>query len=415
MKNYEDFTYGDLIADQYDDLYADFDPASIDLLAELAGDGPALELGIGTGRIALPLLERGVTVHGIDASESMVAKMRAKPHGDEIEVLMGSFADFELGQRFNLIYVVFNTFFALLTQEEQVGSFKSVREHLSDNGVFLIEAFVPDLTRFIDHQTVRVVNQVQDSTHLEATQHDPVAQQVTSHHITLSTDGTRLYPVKLRYAWPSELDLMAQLAGLALRRRWGSWTKEEFTKESKKHISHTNWHVITGAPCSGKTTMINELSERGYKTVHEGARQYFESEMAKGRSLEDIRNDAILQQEIFTLQLTLESQLSPDDNTFLDRGLLDSLTFHRVFGYDPNGILPECFHYRYASVFILDPLPNLRNIKLGPEDEKSAVFFDEWHMRDYKSVGYDVIRVPVLPIDDRVEFILENLSLKGLP
>jgi predicted ATPase len=176
----------------------------------------------------------------------------------------------------------------------------------------------------------------------------------------------------------------------------------------------TNWHVITGAPCSGKTTMVNALSERGYKTVQEGARQYFENEMAKGRSLDDIRNDVVLQGGIFTLQLTLESQLSPDDNIFLDRGLLDSLTFHRIFGIDPNGLLPECFHHRYATIFILDPLPNLRDTKLGPEDEASAIFLDEWHMRDYKSVGYHVIRVPVLPIDERVDFILENLSLKGL-
>jgi hypothetical protein len=163
--------------------------------------------------------------------------MRAKPHGADIEVLVGSFVDFNIDKHFKLIYVVFNTFFALLTQEEQVRCFKSVSEHLNADGVFLIEAFVPDMGRFIDHQTVRVVKQEQNSAQLDVSQHDPVTQQVTSQHIVLSKDGTNFYPVMLRYAWPSELDLMARLAGLSLRYRWGSWTKDEFTKDSTRHIS----------------------------------------------------------------------------------------------------------------------------------------------------------------------------------
>ena len=237
MKDSRESTYGDLIAGDYDAFYSEYDPASIDLLVELAGDGPALELGIGTGRIALPLLERGVPVQGIDASEGMISKLRAKPHGPEIEVLVGSFADFKLDQRFKLIYVVFNTFFALLSQEEQVHCFKSVRDHLSDDGVFLIEVFFPDVKRFIDHQTLRVVDIAENESRLDVSQHDPLAQQITAQHIILSPEGTRLYPVKLRYAWPSELDLMAQLAGLSLHHRWGSWKKDEFTKESTKHVS----------------------------------------------------------------------------------------------------------------------------------------------------------------------------------
>jgi len=237
MKDYHDSTYGDLIADDYDAFYSEYDPASIDLLTELAGNGPALELGVGTGRIALPLHERGVAVQGIDASEAMISKMRAKPHGTDIEVLVGSFVDFKLEQRFKLIYVVFNTFFALLTQEEQVRCFKTVSAHLTGDGVFLLEAFVPDMERFINYQTVRVVKQDQNIAQLEVSQHDPVTQQVISQHIVLSKDGTNLYPIKLRYAWPSELDLMARLAGLSRRHRWGSWKKDEFTGESKKHIS----------------------------------------------------------------------------------------------------------------------------------------------------------------------------------
>jgi trans-aconitate methyltransferase len=237
MKDYEDSTYGDLIADEYDALYSEYEPASIDLLAELAGKGPALELGIGTGRIALPLQEKGVIVQGIDSSEPMVAKMRAKPGGADIEVLMGSFTKFKLEQRFKLIYVVFNTFFALLTQEEQVSCFKSVGEYLSDDGVFLIEAFVPDIKRFIDHQTLRVVNIEKNESRLDISQHDPVSQEITAQHIILTPEGTLLRPVKLRYAWPSELDLMAQLAGLSLHHRWSSWAKDPFTRDSKQHIS----------------------------------------------------------------------------------------------------------------------------------------------------------------------------------
>jgi SAM-dependent methyltransferase len=237
MKAYEQSTYGDRIAEIYDDLYSKYDPATVDLLTSLAGRGGALELGIGTGRIALPLKERGIIVMGIDTSPAMVSKLKAKPGGAEIEVFMHSFSDFHLDQRFQLIYVVFNTFFNLLTQEEQVRCFRSVRRHLSPEGSFVIEAFVPDLGRFTDHQAVRVVNLGEDEVQLETSQVDPVAQQVTAQHLLLSKDGTRMFPVRLRYAWPSELDLMAQIAGLSLRSRWGSWSKEEFTKGSKKHIS----------------------------------------------------------------------------------------------------------------------------------------------------------------------------------
>lgn len=237
MKEYDDTTYGDRIAEIYDEFYSDYDPAAIELLVELAVNGPALELGIGTGRIALALHEKGVAVQGIDASKAMLSQLRSKPHGAEIEVLTGSFAEFKIDKRFQLIYVVFNTFFALLTQEEQVRCFKTVSEHLSNDSMFLMEVFVPNLCRFVDHQTVRALNLTDDGIQLEVSQIDPVAQQISSHHTLLSKDGIRLYPVKLRYAWPSELDLMAQIAGLSLHHRWSSWSKDEFTKDSKRHIS----------------------------------------------------------------------------------------------------------------------------------------------------------------------------------
>jgi SAM-dependent methyltransferase len=237
MKGYDDTTYGQRIAEIYDELYSEYDPASIELLAELAVHGPALELGIGTGRIALPLQAQGVAVQGIDASEAMVSKLSAKPHGAEIEVQMGSFAAFKMDTRFSLIYVVFNTFFNLQTQEEQVNCFRSVREHLAPEGVFLMEVFVPDLCRFTDHQTVRTIRVTDQVVNIEVSQVDPAAQQVTTKHVLLSEEGIRLFPVKLRYAWPSELDLMAQIAGLSLRYRWGSWAREAFTRDSQRHIS----------------------------------------------------------------------------------------------------------------------------------------------------------------------------------
>jgi SAM-dependent methyltransferase len=237
MTRYDDTTYGQRIAGIYDGLYDGYESATIDMLAELAGEGPALELGIGTGRIALPLRERGVTVHGIDASKAMIARLQAKPGGEEIEVIEGSFSDFDLEQRYSLIYVVLNTFYGLRTQEEQVCCFQSVSRHLAHDGVFLIEVFVPDLCRFANHQAVRTPRIREDEVQLDVSRHDPVSQRITSQHVFLSEQGTRLYPVELRYAWPSELNLMARIAGLALQDRWSSWTKAPFTGDSGKHIS----------------------------------------------------------------------------------------------------------------------------------------------------------------------------------
>jgi SAM-dependent methyltransferase len=148
MEEYDEKTYGEKIAQVYDDLYSESDPDSIKLLAELARGGPALELGIGSGRIALPLFDSGIAVQGIDASERMIGLLKSKPHGGEIEVINSSFASFKIEKRFRLIYVVFNTFFALLTQEEQLSCFQCAHEHLSPGGSFLLEVFVPDMNRF---------------------------------------------------------------------------------------------------------------------------------------------------------------------------------------------------------------------------------------------------------------------------
>jgi len=236
---YDVSTYGERIADVYDDLPrlpANTERA-VEFLAAVAGLGPLLELGIGTGRLALPLVHRGFAVHGIDASPAMVGKLRTKPGGERISVAMGDFADMAIAGRFSLIFVAFNTFFGLLSQDDQVRCFTGIAEHLTDDGVFVIEAFVPDLTRFDHGQRVGATAVQTDAVYLETSVHDPVAQRIHSQQIVVSERGVRLYPVDVRYAWPSELDLMARLAGLRLRERWGGWGREPFGASSGAHVS----------------------------------------------------------------------------------------------------------------------------------------------------------------------------------
>lgn len=234
--------YGDRWAEVYDTVHAHLgspeaiEPA-VSVLAELAGAGPALELGIGTGRIALPLARRGVMVEGMDASAAMVEKMRQKPGGAEIQVHLGDFARFDLGSSYSLVFVVFNTFFALNTQDEQVSCMRSVSRHLSEEGVLVIEAFVPDMGRFERGQHISAGNIAQDSVSVNLDRHDPVTQSVVSSHLRLSSAGVEIFPVAVRYAWPSELDLMAQLAGMRLRSRWADWNGSPFTATSPGHVS----------------------------------------------------------------------------------------------------------------------------------------------------------------------------------
>jgi SAM-dependent methyltransferase len=239
VSEYEPSTYGDRIADVYDawrTLPADTHQA-VEFLASLAGPGPVLELGIGTGRIALPLVERGLAVHGIDASEAMVARLRAKTRGDQIPVTMGDFTDVRVDGTFELVYVVFNTFFAPLTQEDQVRCMTNVAAHLSDGGSFVLEAFVPDLSRFDHGQRVGATHVGLDEVVLEVSVHHPETQHVDSQQLVIREGAINAYPVRIRYAWPSELDLMARLAGLRLRERWGGWRREPFEAGSAKHIS----------------------------------------------------------------------------------------------------------------------------------------------------------------------------------
>ena len=237
MKEYIASTYGDHLAEVYDEWFGTAENAAIDMLAELADGGRALELGIGTGRIALPLAERGIEVHGIDASEAMTSRLRARPGGQALPVTLGNFADVQVEGEFSLIFVVFNTFYGLQTQEDQVRCFRNVADHLKDDGVFLIEAFVPDMKRFNDGQEVRAYAVTTEHVSLQISQHDPVTQHLKSQFVVFRNNDLKLYPVEIRYCWPSEMDLMAQLAGLRLRHRWGSWARGEFSASSQKHIS----------------------------------------------------------------------------------------------------------------------------------------------------------------------------------
>lgn len=237
MENYSSETYGDRVATIYDEWYADLDASALGVLRELAAGGAALELGIGTGRIALPLQQSGIEVHGIDASQAMIDRLRAKPGGDQIPITLGDFGEVAVEGQFSLVYVVFNTFFGLLTQEDQIRCFANVAQHLTPDGVFLMEVFVPDFTRFSYRQTVRAVSVEAGEAHLEVSRLDPVSQQVSGQHVVLTEEGVRLYPLKLRFAWPAELDLMARLAGLRLWRRWENWQRAPYSADSTKHIS----------------------------------------------------------------------------------------------------------------------------------------------------------------------------------
>lgn len=241
MQDYDASTYGDNIAEVYDEWYAKYARAdtdgAVDYLAALAGKGPVLELAIGTGRVALPLAARGLEVHGIDASQAMVAKLRAKPGGDRIPVTIGDFADVGVSGKYSLVFVVFNTIFALLTQEDQIRCFRNVAAHLTKDGNFVVEAFVPDLGRFDRNQRFAVEGIESNQVRIEASQHDPVSQSVQSRHMVLSDQGVKFYPLKIRYAWPSELDLIARLAGLRLRDRQGGWRREPFDASSGSHVS----------------------------------------------------------------------------------------------------------------------------------------------------------------------------------
>ena len=240
MNDYDRSLYGRKVASVYDRMVADLgvdDPATVPTLAEYSGGGRALELGVGTGRVAIPLAGRGIDVWGIDVSDEMIARLKEKPDGDRVTTVIGNFGDVPVDGTFSLVYCVFNTFFVLLSQEEQADCFAGVAAHLSPGGFFLIEAFVPDLSRFDGAQRVQLQTLTADRVRLGVSIHDSVNQRIHGQQIELSEGGIEMIPIDMRYAWPGELDLMARLAGLRLRERWGGWRREPFTVASTSHVS----------------------------------------------------------------------------------------------------------------------------------------------------------------------------------
>jgi len=237
---HDDGYFDDRVAARYDESAAEmFDPAEVeplvDLLVQLARGGRALELGIGTGRIALPLAQRGVPVHGVDMSKAMVARLRAKPGGEDVGVTIGDFATTTVAGTFSLAYLVFNTISNLTTQAAQVACFRNVASHLEPGGCFLIEVGIPELRRLPPGETIRAFHVSDARWGLD--EYDVAVQGLTSHHFEIVDGRAERLSVPFRYTWPAELDLMAQLAGMRLRERWSGWKREPFTSESRKHVS----------------------------------------------------------------------------------------------------------------------------------------------------------------------------------
>ncbi|MET8572714.1 class I SAM-dependent methyltransferase [Streptomyces sp. NPDC004783] len=236
----DDGFFGESVAARYDETSADMfgpdavDPAA-DLLAGLAGGGRALELGVGTGRIALPLTRRGVPVHGIDMSRAMTARLRAKPGGDAVGVTIGDFATTRVPGTFTLVYLVYNTINNLTTQDAQVDCFRNAADHLAPGGTFVIEVGVPELRLLPPGQTA-VPFRI-GPTGWAFDTYDTVTQAMSSNYVTLVDGRAEHESVPFRYVWPSELDLMARLAGMRLRERWEDWDRTPFTHESRRHVS----------------------------------------------------------------------------------------------------------------------------------------------------------------------------------
>jgi SAM-dependent methyltransferase len=214
----------------------------VDFLAELAGTGRALELGIGTGRIALPLAQRGVPVHGIELSKAMVAQLRAKPGAEDIGVTIGDFATTTVDGKFSVAYVVWNTIMNLTTQAAQVACFRNVAALLEAGGCFVVEVGVPELQRLPPGERIRAFHV--SETRWGFDEYDVAKQGLTSHHFEIVDGRLERLSIPFRYAWPAELDLMAQLAGMNLRERLGGWEREVFTSDSRKHVSVWNKPVV---------------------------------------------------------------------------------------------------------------------------------------------------------------------------
>jgi SAM-dependent methyltransferase len=240
MSKYDIGSYGSFWAPYYDDIFGAGD-SEVGFLLPLAGSPPrALELAIGSGRVAVPLAKAGVEVTGIDISDEMIALLRAKPGGEKINIVKGDFADVAVQGRFPLVYLPFNTLFALTSQERQIECFRNVSRVLEAGGRFVLDTFVPDLRRY-DHLGTRMGVSSISSNEMHAYEmsiHNSLDQSVVSHHVRRLEDGsTVVLPVEIRYIWPAEMDLMARLAGLTLEERWGWYDRRQFTEQSLQHVS----------------------------------------------------------------------------------------------------------------------------------------------------------------------------------
>ncbi len=235
MQKFDSRSYGKAVARTFDTLYPEVpkDDPMVQALADWAGRGPVLELGIGTGRVAIPLARRSVHVDGLDVSAEMLVRLRSKAGKAPVRAHVGDMADFRLDRTYPLIYVVFNTFFQLASAEGQANCFAAAARHLDPGGLFVLQLFFPDLTRYHHGQSTMTRTVGVDSVELECSRLDLVEQTIWQHHVVLSPRGVRMTPVELRYVWPNEMDLMARCAGLRLKGRWGGWEQEPFTADTR--------------------------------------------------------------------------------------------------------------------------------------------------------------------------------------
>jgi SAM-dependent methyltransferase len=231
-------SFGPDVARRYDAEYTRGDEEdTVAFLARLGGGGDALELAVGTGRIALPLRSAGLRVDGIELSQDMVDRMREKPGGDEVEVTMGDMSRVTTGRTYGLVYLVYNTIGNLLTQDDQVRCFQNAARHLSPDGVFVLDCRVPTAPSWPGHQRIAAEHIAVDHVALDVCRYDPVTQILDESHVRIGADGVELSPISLRLAYPPEFDLMARIAGLRLRERWGGWNGEPYTATSWRHVS----------------------------------------------------------------------------------------------------------------------------------------------------------------------------------
>jgi SAM-dependent methyltransferase len=241
VRGYDALTYGEATAEAFDRMVEAVGmpspDAAVERLAELAGDGRALELGPATGRVAIPLAARGVPVHAIEISPAMAERLAAKDGGSAVQVTLGNFEDVDVEETFRLVFAVAHTFFSLVTQDAQVRCFQNVARRLDPEGVFVLEAWVPDPAQIGRGALVGPVATAADELVLVVKSYDAHNQLLEGHHVEFRNGDVTLYPEVVRYAWPTELDLMARLAGMRLRSRWADWSGKPFDRGSRVHVS----------------------------------------------------------------------------------------------------------------------------------------------------------------------------------